>query len=190
VFDSLVFLFASFGLFVSPGPTNGLLAAAAASSGRYEAFKLLVAQSGGYLLAVLMARLIVGPFIGGNPAIAFALKLGASAYLAYIAIRLWNLDESTSRIKKRIGFWDTFATTFFNPKALIFAFGYIPSTQINWLLLMATLIFIVPVTGTIWIVLGSQVKRFSISRLTQIVAAALAVFAMGIVIVGIKQFTS
>jgi hypothetical protein len=83
-----------------------------------------------------------------------------------------------------------FVTTFFNPKALIFAFGYMPSSQINWLLLMATLIFVVPITGTIWIVLGSQANLFSLSRLTQTIAAALAIFALGIAIMGIRQFAS
>jgi threonine/homoserine/homoserine lactone efflux protein len=190
VIDSLVFLFASFGLFVSPGPTNGLLAAAAASAGRSQAAKLLLAQSGGYFLAILMARLIVGPYIGGNPTIAFVLKLCAAAYLAYIAIRLWNWDKSASLTKQLIGFWDVFVTTFFNPKALIFAFGYMPSTQINWIFLMVTLILIVPITGTIWIVLGSQLNRFSVRRLTQTIAAALAVFALGIAVEGIRQFAS
>jgi threonine/homoserine/homoserine lactone efflux protein len=190
VIDSLVFLFASFGLFVSPGPTNGLLAAAAASAGRSQAAKLLIAQSAGYFLAILMARLIVSPLIGGNPNIALALKLGAAAYLAYIAIRLWNWEKSASLTKQLIRFWDVFVTTFFNPKALIFAFGYMPSSQINWLLLMATLIFVVPITGTIWIVLGSQANLFSLSRLIQTIAAALAVFALGIAIMGIRQFAS
>jgi threonine/homoserine/homoserine lactone efflux protein len=190
VIDSLVFLFASFGLFVSPGPTNGLLAAAGASAGRSQAAKLLLGQSAGYFLAILMARLIVGPFIGGNPTIAVALKLGAAAYLAYIAVRLWNWDKSASSTKQLIGFWDVFVTTFFNPKALIFAFGYMPSTQINWIFLMVTLILIVPITGTIWIVLGSQANLFSVGRLTQTIAAALAVFALGIAVVGIRQFAS
>jgi threonine/homoserine/homoserine lactone efflux protein len=190
VIDSLIFLFAAFGLFISPGPTNGLLAAASASAGRYKAFKLLLAQSTGYLLAILIARLIVGLFIGGNPTIALTLKLGASAYLAYIATRLWNWDESASTTKQLIGFWDVLVTTFFNPKALIFAFGYMPSTQINWFLLLATLILVVPTTGAIWIVLGSQVSLFSGSRLTQTIASALAVFALGIAVVGIKQFIS
>ena len=186
-FDLLIFLFASFGLFVSPGPTNGLLAAAAASAGRYEAFKLLFAQSLGYLLAILTALFIAGPLIGENLTIAFILKLVAATYLVYIAIRLWNVSNRASMSKKLIGFWDVFVTTFFNPKALIFAFGYMPSTQIDWVLLLTTMIFVVPTTGTIWIVLGSQAGLFSTPRLTRIIAVFLAVFAFGIATAGIHQ---
>jgi threonine/homoserine/homoserine lactone efflux protein len=190
VVDFLFSLFATFGLFVSPGPTNALLAAAATSADRYEAFRLLLAQSAGYFLAVLGARLIVDPFTSGNPTIALALKLVASVYLAYIAIRLWRSGESASTAKQRIGFRDVFVTTFFNPKALIFAFGYMPVTHINWLLLMTVLIFVVPITGSTWIVLGSQIGRFSGGRLMQTTAFALVVFALGIAVVGIRQFVS
>jgi threonine/homoserine/homoserine lactone efflux protein len=186
-FDPLIFLFASFGLFVSPGPTNGLLAAAAASAGRYEASKLLFAQSLGYLLAISMARFIAGPLISENLTIALTLKLVAASYLAYIAIRLWNVSNRASTPKQLIGFWDVFVTTFFNPKALIFAFGYLPLNQINWVLFLTTLIFVVPMTGTIWIVMGSQAGLFSAKRLTRVIAVFVGVFAFGIAAMGIRQ---
>jgi threonine/homoserine/homoserine lactone efflux protein len=186
-FDSLIFLFASFGLFVSPGPTNGLLAAAAASAGRHEASKLLIAQSLGYLVAILIARFVAGPLISQNPTIALALKLVAATYLVYIAVRLWNAGNHASTPKQLIGFWEVFVTTFFNPKALIFAFGYMPLNQINWVLLLTTLIFVVPMTGTIWIVLGSQAGSVSAARLNRFIAVFLAILAFGIAAVGIRQ---
>jgi threonine/homoserine/homoserine lactone efflux protein len=185
--DQLVTLVASFGLFVSPGPTNGLLAAAAAMVGRNKAVNLLVAQSLGYLLSISTVLLIADSVIIRQPGVAPILKLVAATYLAYIAMRLWKWDSVASNAKQPIGFCDVLLASLFNPKALIFAFGFMPSGQIDWFLFLATLILVLPITGTTWIVLGSQMRLLNVKRLTRLVAVLLAIGAFGIAAVAIGQ---
>jgi threonine/homoserine/homoserine lactone efflux protein len=188
VIDFLVVLFASFTLFVSPGPTNGLLAVAAALSGRNYAIKLLFAQAAGYILAILAARLAVGPIVGTYPVLMLVLKMIAATYLIHVAIRVWNGSNNSATSKKLVSFWNVFVTTLLNPKALIFAFGLLPLGEINWSLLLSTLALVTPATGAIWIYMGSLASLSSSMHLMRVLAVTLAMFAVGIAFVGFKQF--
>jgi len=87
--DAVAFAAASLVLLVAPGPTNALLAAAGATSGR-DAFSLLAAEAAGYVIAVGSLVLLVGPVLAAAPIVVIALKCIAAAWLFWSGLSLWR----------------------------------------------------------------------------------------------------
>jgi hypothetical protein len=64
--DSLVFVTATVSLLATPGPTNTLLATSGASAGLRRSAHLLIAELGGYLIAIVLLRSLLGPLYCGR----------------------------------------------------------------------------------------------------------------------------
>ncbi|RAZ91012.1 hypothetical protein DPM33_12095 [Mesorhizobium hawassense] len=149
-----VFLLEAFLLFVAPGPTNALLMAGAVK--RKEATKLLAAQACGYGIAAafwFLSRPLMPP-----DAIQI-LKLVAVAWLSVLALRLMastSIDGSERRDSLSL-----LAITALNPKAFIYCLAMVPTDAgprelgIFWM----TLVGITAVTGSLWVLLGRQLRQ-------------------------------
>jgi len=70
--DRIAFAAAALSLLATPGPTNTLLATSGAKVGLRRSLPLLGAELGGYLLAILLLRALIGPLMAANPVFAAA----------------------------------------------------------------------------------------------------------------------
>ena len=81
--NSALFVVAAVSLLVTPGPTNTLLATSGASAGVRRSAHLLVAELGGYLLAIALLRALLGPMIAATPMLGELLRMAATIYLTW-----------------------------------------------------------------------------------------------------------
>ena len=161
------FVVASLALLATPGPTNTLLAAAAASAGVRRALVLLPAELAGYATSVAALTWIVGPSLATQPLFARLARVLAAVVLAIVAARLWRgagrgaIDDAPIRPAQ------VFFTTLVNPKALVFAFAILPQFPVGErhfaVPYVATLAVLIVLVGFGWIGAGGAV-RASASR--------------------------
>lgn len=84
------FLFAVLALLLAPGPTNTLVWLAGAQSGLRSLWLLLPAELTGYFTTIVPAAWFGMMIIDSVPLATVGLKLVASAWVMYLAIRLWG----------------------------------------------------------------------------------------------------
>ena len=159
--NSALFVVAAVSLLVTPGPTNTLLATSGASAGVRRSAHLLVAELGGYLLAIALLRALLGPMIAATPMLGELLRMAATIYLIYLAIALWHHGNQQTHENAPVDFIRVFVTTLLNPKAIIFALTLLPSPigflgLLPWLFGLSALIVTV---GTGWIIVGRVLGR-------------------------------
>ena len=159
--DLFAFSLAALSLLATPGPTNTLLATAAAAAGARRALRLLPAELGGYFLSILILRGVLGPIIAASPLLKLALHAAVALYLLYLAAMLWRHGSSEGDGGRPITPLRIFLTTLLNPKAGIFAFTLMPDglglLELRpWLTVLAVEI---AAAGGGWIVLGSVLRR-------------------------------
>src|SRR3954452_12235842 len=125
----LAFLFTVVMFLAVPGPTNTLLAASGAAVGFRRSLRLIVGETSGYLVALVILMHVLAPFVAGAPAGPIVAKAFASVILILLAIRLWRHAGAEVMVASGpISISQVFVTTLFNPKALIFAFVIFPHT--------------------------------------------------------------
>jgi len=189
------FVLAVLTLLALPGPTNTLLAASGASIGVRGSLKLLPAEIGGYLVAILALDLMVVPLMAGHSWAVMVVKLAASLWLAHCAVRLWrDAGEGFRAAPRPISFGQVFVTTLVNPKGLIFALAIFPPVPLAdlapWLAAFSCLVLLV---GIGWIVIGRVIAE-SVGALAtpQRIwrGAALGLAAFATVIAGSVLFTA
>jgi threonine/homoserine/homoserine lactone efflux protein len=154
--DHLAFAAAATSLLATPGPTNTLLATSGAEVGLRRSLPLLVAELGGYLLAILLLRALIGRLMATNPVFAAALHGAVVVYLLYLAWTLWSRGARQIKTGCAITFTRVFVTTLLNPKAIIFSFTLLPQRGgagelAPWLSMLSLQIVTV---GLGWILLG------------------------------------
>lgn len=176
-----IFLLAVLGLLATPGPTNTLLAASGAIAGLRRSLHLLVAELGGYLLAIAAYRLVLGPVIHTYPAVGLALKVAVAVYLVFTAIHLWRTGGQSTIAGTAVRARAVFTTTLLNPKALIFAFAIFPVEHRLLSLFGVVFCVCVPAVGAAWIVagraLGISVGRGRENVVRRVASMALLGFA-------------
>ena len=184
--DFLHFTLSALALLAAPGPTNALLATAGATQMLGRAMPLLAAELIGYVLALLVLTLAIGPVIAGNPAVAWTLRIASTLYLLYLAATLWGhrLDEYVGQadVRADVRFRQVLIATLLNPKSLVLAFVLLPMPQPPALHLAALAVLIV-LTGGGWILLGRQVRLRAgedvrLSTLRRGGAVVIALFAL------------
>jgi threonine/homoserine/homoserine lactone efflux protein len=180
--DPFEFTLAVLVLLVTPGPTNTLLAASGAIAGVTRSLRLIPAELGGYLVAIVTLLFLVGPEIQDHALAIAALKILAGLWLCGSAVRLWrNARGSVSTTRTPVEPGRVFVTTLLNPKALIFAFAIIPPRSPvaagPWLLGFSVLVALV---GAFWIFLGRSLARANAGQLapTLISRAAAVILAV------------
>lgn len=186
--DPLAFSLAVLALLATPGPTNTLLASSGASVGFSRSLKLIPSEVCGYLVSISALIALFAPLIVRYPQAVIGLKVLASLWLAFYALRLWReagVEIGTPIVP--ISIWRVFVTTLLNPKALIFALGIFPHGSLvqegPWFAGFCALVIIV---ATGWIVMGTVVARsagalVTPQRIGKAAAICLALFATVIV---------
>ncbi len=179
--DPLLYVLAVLTILGTPGPTNTLLATSGAMVGLRRSLPLLLAELGGYLVAIAVIRLVLGPVFSAYPLLAVALKLVVAVYLAWIAVGLWVRGAQLTERGKPVTLRSVFVTTLLNPKALIFAISVIPavSSQLPWYL--TGFAVMVLSAGFSWILVGAMIGTTAGERHARLVprigSVALAGFA-------------
>jgi threonine/homoserine/homoserine lactone efflux protein len=179
--DPLLYVLAVLTILGTPGPTNTLLATSGAMVGWRRSLLLLVGELGGYLVAIAVIRLVLGPAFAAYPALAIALKLMVAAYLAWIAIGLWLKGARLTERGPPVTVRSVFVTTLLNPKALIFSIGVIPAADPRVLWYLAGFAVMVLSAGFSWILVGTMIGTTAGERhaglVPRVASVALAGFA-------------
>ena len=159
--EFLPFVFATFSLLAIPGPTNTLLATSGADTGVSRSLHLLAAELCGYLTAVALIRVVLGPLVIGVPLAGMVLRAAIAVYLLHLARLLWRYRPHESPRSAPVTSGAVLLTTILNPKAAIFAFVLLP-THIDLLGLapwVASMAIQIVTVGTAWIALGATLGR-------------------------------
>ncbi len=170
-------------LLLLPGPTNALVAAAAATG----EFRRLPASIGAVLVAYGLALSLLGLSAGllteTAPAAAPILKLLASAALIVSAIKLWRADPTSGAAvpTRRI-----FVMTLINPKALVLAFAILPAGFPSPGLI-AGLIAAIAIATAVWGLIGLALGRIGrhyvgTGAINKVTAGVLATFAGALIV--------
>jgi threonine/homoserine/homoserine lactone efflux protein len=158
--DLLTFVAASIALLITPGPTNTLLATSGAAIGVSRSLSLLGAELCGYLAAITILQVMVGPLIAAMPAVGIALRITFAVYLVYLAIKLWQYGTAEFKASGPVTFNRVLLTTFLNPKGLIFALTILPqgshlAALLPWIAALALMIVVI---GYVWIAVGASLR--------------------------------
>ncbi|MGY4305640.1 threonine/homoserine/homoserine lactone efflux protein [Bradyrhizobium sp. USDA 4369] len=159
--DLLTFVLSTAALLATPGPTNTLLATAGASRGARASAHLLLAELAGYLLAILLLRVVLGPVLATAPLGGHALRVVVVLYLLHLAASLWRHGGAGHSDAAAVTLRRVFITTLFNPKAIIFAFTLLPApgAGIELLPFAVALGCSTIMVGGGWLVLGATLRR-------------------------------
>jgi threonine/homoserine/homoserine lactone efflux protein len=182
---SAQFLFAVLALLLTPGPTNTLLAVSGAAVGLRRSLRIIPAETAGYLLVVVPLALFGGGLLDAAPQLGTAVKLGAAAWVLFLAVKLWR-PAKTDAPDALVTPGRVLATTLLNPKGLIFGLVLLPRAGkpdfgLHLALFCASLL----VVAVIWVVAGSMLSRdrleFGLPQLVHRLAACwLAVLSLGL----------
>lgn len=157
----LTFFTAACFLLAVPGPTNTLLATSGAGVGVSRSLHLLVAELCGYLLAIALLRLALGPIVNDIPIAAMVLRVAVTIYILCLAVMLWRVNTREQRDGAPVMFGHVLLTTLLNPKAMVFAFLLLPLQAgllelLPWLAVIALQIVM---AGAAWVTLGATLGR-------------------------------
>ncbi|MFG1347024.1 hypothetical protein V5F59_19205 [Xanthobacter autotrophicus DSM 431] len=122
---TLAFLFAIWGLLLTPGPTNTLLALSGASAGLARSVRLMPAELCAYLLVTVPLAVFGAEFLAREPLVASAVKLAAAGWVAVLAVKLWRIRAEAAE-EGAVTARRVFVTTLLNPKGLIIGLTLLP----------------------------------------------------------------
>ncbi|GMO11274.1 LysE family translocator [Bradyrhizobium sp. TM233] len=157
----LTFFTATYFLLAVPGPTNTLLATSGAGIGIARSLHLLLAELCGYLLAIAVLRLALGPLVSDIPLAAVVLRVAVTAYILCLAVMLWRVNTRELRDGAPVTFGQVMLTTLLNPKALVFAFLLLPleAGPLELLPWFGAIALQIVTAGAAWITLGATLGR-------------------------------
>jgi threonine/homoserine/homoserine lactone efflux protein len=157
----LTFFTATCFLLAMPGPTNTLLATSGAGIGISRSLHLLAAELFGYLAAIALLRLALGPVVSGIPLAAVVLRVAVSVYILGLAVMLWRVNARELRGGAVVTFRQVLITTLLNPKAMVFAFLLLPlqAGLLDLLPRLAVIAIQIVAAGAGWVTLGATLGR-------------------------------
>src|ERR1700704_5763565 len=109
----------------TPGPTNTLLATAAATAGWRRSLVLMPAEMAGYSISIGALLILVRPYAETSATATAILRGFCALYLLKVASALWKSKAQT--YLEPIRFGHVFITTLLNPKGIVFAFLIFPA---------------------------------------------------------------
>ncbi|WP_453950220.1 LysE family translocator [Bradyrhizobium sp. USDA 377] len=153
----LTFFTATCFLLAMPGPTNTLLATSGAGVGISRSLHLLAAELCGYLSAIALLRLALGPVVSGVPLAAVVLRVAVTVYILGLAVMLWRVNARELRHGAVVTFRQVLLTTLLNPKAMVFAFLLLPLQGGLFELLprLGMIALLIVTAGAAWVTLGA-----------------------------------
>ena len=163
----LAFLVTSYSLLAVPGPTNTLLATSGAGVGISRSLHLLAAELCGYLIAIALLRLVLGPVMIDIPIVGIILRAIVTIYILCLAVMLWRHRAREPGDAPAVAFGHVLITTLLNPKAIIFAFLLLPlqAAPLELLPWLAAISLQIVTAGAAWLVFGAMLGR-GVNRLT------------------------
>jgi threonine/homoserine/homoserine lactone efflux protein len=159
----LLFLATTLAILAAPGPTNALFAMSGALRGVRRSLVLIPAGAAGYLIAVTLLGLALGPALAAAHAATRILRLLVGAYLFVLAFRLWRKGSAADGRTAAVGAREVFVITLLNPKALVFAMAVIPFGRPDVGLYLAAFVASVSLTGVGWLIIGESAGRAALS---------------------------
>ena len=111
----------------TPGPNTTLSTALAANGGLPRALRFIAAVPVGWGLLFTLCAAGVGSLVVAAPALRWAILLGGTAYLLWLARRLWG-SHSLSHVdasRLNVGFWQGVGLQFLNIKAWMLALSIV-----------------------------------------------------------------
>jgi len=176
--STLLFILALWGLLLTPGPTNSLMALAGSQKGLRRAAWLIPVELGAYLIVAIPLAML------GKDGIASwlsqAIKLGAAIWILHLALQLWRAATPTGGTAD-ITARRLFVTTLLNPKGLIIGLVLLPAaTHPAFAPHLLILALSVMAAALLWAGLGAGIGR--VRWLPRIAAGWLALLSGGLVL--------
>lgn len=111
----------------TPGPNTTLSTALAANGGLPRALRFIAAVPVGWGLLFTFCAAGVGSLVVAVPALRWAILLGGTAYLLWLARRLWRSRSLSSAdpARLKVGFWQGVGLQFLNIKAWMLALSIV-----------------------------------------------------------------
>ncbi len=111
----------------TPGPNTTLSTALAANFGLRRALRFIVAVPVGWGLLFTLCAAGVGALVVAVPVLRWAILLGGTAYLLWLARRLWGSQSMSQADPARLnmGFWQGVGLQFLNIKAWMLALSIV-----------------------------------------------------------------
>jgi threonine/homoserine/homoserine lactone efflux protein len=111
----------------TPGPNTTLSTALAANGGLPRALRFIAAVPVGWGLLFTLCAAGAGSLVVAVPALRWAILLGGTAYLLWLARRLWGSRSLSSVDSSRlnVGFWQGVGLQFLNIKAWMLALSIV-----------------------------------------------------------------
>jgi len=170
----LVYLIASVGLALTPGP-NGMLALT--HGAMHGVRKTIGTISGGVLgfgLVIAMSMFGIGALLAASAQLLIAMKWIGGAYLVYLGIQIWRspaigIDQGKSQDSVKVIqlFRSGFLTAVTNPKAILFFVAFLPqfidanrNLGIQFLILAATYMVVEFLYELVVATLADRIKPF------------------------------
>jgi threonine/homoserine/homoserine lactone efflux protein len=189
--ETLVALVAfSFVSSVTPGPNNVLLWASGASFGFRATLPHILGTALGIGAMALLVAAGLGTLFTAVPQLELVMKVGASAYLLYLAFQVAGahaLERGT--LARPLGFLQAAAFQLVNPKAWVFALGAITAFRpagvpvvAGSLLVMLTMTVVLIPSAALWAGAGGALSRLMAGERTRrVVSLALALLLVATV---------
>lgn len=166
---TISFILMSLALLLTPGPTNTLLFVGGATNGLKRSLGLPLAELLGYLAAIHILALSIGPFVQQASMAQLVLRFALSLYLAFLAVKLWITPEENAG-ERAVTPRRVFLVTLLNPKALVFVFVVLPPvTLATWPSALPHLIGLsglILVASLCWICMGAALNGGRIAAVT------------------------
>lgn len=180
------FLFAIWGILLTPGPTNTLLALSGASVGFRRSVPLMPLELAAYLLVAVPLAWVGSEAMAARPLLGVAVRLCAAAWVMFLAVKLWRTPKPgapAQRVTRR----RVFVTTLLNPKALVFGLVLLPpGTSPQFLSRLGLFCLSVVCVASLWARGGAMLNRRRPGvepplPFRRVVACWLGVLALGLV---------
>lgn len=171
-------------LLLIPGPTNALMMTSGALVGIRRSIPLISFEIAGYLLAILPLLALNELASEFRKQASLLLQLMAAVVTIATAARLWQKAGQDTPVMASPTALGIFLQTFFNPKAIIFAFSIMPPMLglVSFATKIVTFTTLIFVAATFWIVLGAggrsvaDLPKHWISRISSLVLTGYAAY--------------
>jgi threonine/homoserine/homoserine lactone efflux protein len=161
----------AFVMAATPGPNNVIFAAAGARNGYLRTIPMLAGMLGGFVGLIGIGLAGVGGVLDALPASHLVLTLGASAYLAHLAVGLWHATpptdvETQSGSAPLLTWWQMALFQVANPKTWLAVLAFVsgklgpssPGGTLVDVLGAACFLAVVGASASLWTLFGAALR--------------------------------
>jgi threonine/homoserine/homoserine lactone efflux protein len=111
----------AFAMSITPGPNNIMLAASGLRFGFWRTLPLMLGINAGFISLLAVCGTGIGALVTAEPRVSLGLKLAGSAYLLWLAWKLWHAGKPGDGASRPLGFIGAALFQYVNPKAWVMA---------------------------------------------------------------------